>query len=55
MVYSLTGQHLFETDFGKLDQGSHGLTLQMQDLSPGVYFYTVTAGPNSVTRKMVVE
>ena len=55
MVYSTTGQQLFETDFGKLDQGSHNLTLQLPNQNAGVYFYTVEAGQSRITGKMVIE
>ncbi len=54
-VYSITGQHLFDKDFGRLNQGSHELLLQLNGLSSGVYFYTVAAGQNRVAKKMVVE
>ncbi len=54
-VYSITGQHLFEKDFGRLDQGSHKLRLKLSGLSSGIYFYTVAAGQNRVAKKMVVE
>ncbi|PLX10128.1 MAG: hypothetical protein C0598_11095, partial [Marinilabiliales bacterium] len=30
-------------------------TINGADLTAGVYFYTVTAGENKVTRKMIVE
>jgi len=35
--------------------GSHTLTINGADLTAGVYFYTVTAGENKVTHKMIVE
>ncbi|MCF6170142.1 MAG: T9SS type A sorting domain-containing protein [Bacteroidales bacterium] len=54
-VYSITGRQLFVKDFGRLEEGSQQLVLRLKDFSPGVYFYTVTAGQNRVTKKMVVE
>lgn len=35
--------------------GNHFITLNAAGLTPGVYFYTVTAGANTVTRKMNVQ
>jgi hypothetical protein len=35
--------------------GSHSLTIDASVLAPGVYFYTVTAGAQTITRKMIVE
>lgn len=54
-VTSIAGMKLLAFDFGKLTQGRHDLELQINGLSPGIYFYTVTAGNERVTKKMVVE
>lgn len=54
-VYSLTGQKVAFSDFGFKTAGQHTLTLDGSQLTTGVYFYTVTAGENKVTRKMMVE
>jgi len=54
-VYSITGKQMFQKDFGRLDQGSHELSLQLNGLSSGIYFYTVAAGQDRVAKKMVVE
>jgi len=54
-VYTLTGQMVSSTDYGYKANGSHTLTFNGADLTAGVYFYTVTAGENKVTHKMIVE
>ena len=54
-VYTLTGQKVVTKDYGYMANGSHTLTISGTDLTSGVYFYTVTAGENKVTRKMIVE
>ena len=54
-VYTLTGQIVSAKDYGYMVNGSHTLTINGADLTAGVYFYTVTAGENKITRKMIVE
>jgi hypothetical protein len=54
-VYSLTGQLVKTTDLGYKSAGTHTLTMNANDLSAGVYFYTVSAGVNKVTHKMIVQ
>lgn len=54
-VYSLTGQKVAVNDFGFKTTGQHTLTLDGSQLTTGVYFYTVTAGQQKVTRKMMVN
>ena len=54
-INSITGQELLEKDFGKLNQGKHDLKLTLNDLSSGIYFYTVKAGNERLTRKMIVD
>jgi hypothetical protein len=54
-VYTLTGQLVSAKDYGYKSNGSHTLTINGADLNSGIYFYTVTAGENKVTCKMIVE
>jgi flagellar hook assembly protein FlgD len=54
-VYSLTGQLVKTTDLGYKSTGTHTVTMNANDLSAGVYFYTVSAGVNKVTHKMIVQ
>nr|NQU93834.1 T9SS type A sorting domain-containing protein [Bacteroidota bacterium] len=54
-VFNLTGQKVYEINNGKVSVGSHTLTIDASNLSSGVYFYTVFAGENSVTKKMIVN
>jgi len=54
-VYTLTGQKVVAKDYGYMTNGSHTLTISGTNLTSGVYFYTVTAGENKVTHKMIVE
>jgi hypothetical protein len=54
-VFNLTGQKVFETQITSANIGMNTIMIDAQVLHPGVYFYTVTAGYSSVTRKMIVE
>ena len=54
-VYTLTGQKVVANDCGLKSIGNHTLKIDGSQLTTGVYFYTVTAGQNKVTRKMMVE
>ncbi len=54
-VFTLTGQKVMSKNYGYLNAGTHNLTISSDNLSTGVYFYTVNAGTNKVTRKMIVE
>lgn len=54
-VFTLTGQKVVTKDYGYMTNGSHTITISGTDLTSGIYFYTVTAGENKVTRKMIVE
>ncbi len=54
-VYSLTGQVIYNWDYGYLSKGSHTLTIDASKFTSGVYFYTINVGEQKVTRKMIVE
>lgn len=54
-VFNLMGQKVYTKDAGKVGAGMHQLTIDAAAMKAGVYFYTVTAGDNTVSRKMIVE
>ncbi|NQU88574.1 MAG: T9SS type A sorting domain-containing protein [Mariniphaga sp.] len=54
-AFNMTGQKVYEISNGKVGAGSHTLTIDASNLSPGVYFYTVFAGEDAVTKKMIVN
>lgn len=54
-VKDLTGKIVISNKVTNLNQGNHVITLDGTNLSSGVYFYTLTAGNNTITRKMIVE
>jgi hypothetical protein len=52
---NLTGQKVMEIPAKTLQAGSHTLTLDASALGSGVYFYTVKAGNECVTKKLIVK
>ena len=54
-IFNIAGQKIFEIPASTLASGSHSLKIDASVLSNGIYFYTVTAGDNSITRKMIVN
>jgi hypothetical protein len=53
-VHNMIGQKVIEIDRGTLNPGVHTVSLDVNNLQNGVYFYTVTAGAEQITRKMIV-
>ncbi|MBC8486166.1 MAG: T9SS type A sorting domain-containing protein [Bacteroidetes bacterium] len=54
-ITNLTGQKVQGIKTLEAKPGMNKLTINAGKLSSGVYFYTVKAGENSVTKKMIVE
>ncbi|OYT11496.1 MAG: hypothetical protein B6I18_04015 [Bacteroidetes bacterium 4572_112] len=54
-VINITGQSVYEMNYGKRAQGSFTINFNSSNLSSGIYFYTVTAGNSQVTKKMIVR
>ncbi len=55
VVTNLIGQQLMQIDRGNVAAGMHEFVIDGSKLGNGIYFYTVYAGKESVTRKMIVE
>jgi hypothetical protein len=54
-VSSMVGQKMMELSKTNVAPGNHYFTLDCSNLPSGVYFYTVTVGKESATRKMIVQ
>lgn len=54
-IINALGTTVATLDKGNLVAGSHKITIDGTDLASGLYFYTVKAGNNNVTRKMMVK
>ncbi len=53
-VYDLFGNHVTTLANGNYAQGKHVLNMNTKGLASGVYFYTVTCGGTTVTKRMLV-
>jgi len=54
-LFTVTGQKVFSIPTSIVNNGTHFLTLNVDQLEDGIYFYTVNAGGNNITRKMIVQ
>ncbi len=54
-VVNMIGQSVETINMGNVAAGNHNIIIDGSKLNSGIYFYTVTAGGNSVTHKMIVE
>ena len=54
-VSNLQGQVVYKTEPFKASPGSHLLTIDGTNLSPGTYIYSVYAGAERVNRKMIIK
>lgn len=53
-VYDVTGKEVIAVNEGTKPAGKHSINLNLTGLNSGVYYYTLTAGNNNVTKKMVI-
>jgi hypothetical protein len=54
-VFNMTGQRVLEIPARTMQAGNQSITFDASKLTSGVYFYTVTAGDEKATRKMIVN
>ncbi len=54
-VADLLGKVVYSENKGKLNQGSHTITLNTASYAKGVYTYTVSTGDFKTTRKMIIK
>lgn len=54
-VMDATGKVVFSKDMGKQNPGKHELTIDATKWSTGIYYYTLYAGKEHLTKKMVVK
>lgn len=53
-VFNVTGAQVMTIEAGVKSVGSHTINIDGSNLQAGVYYYTLTANNNSVTKKMIV-
>ena len=54
-VTNSLGQVVKVQEYTSLNKGNHELYITADNLESGIYFYTLTAGKNSITKRMMVE
>lgn len=54
-VMDITGKRVFAEEFGQLPVGEHQYELNISNLAPGLYTYTLNVGQQRATRKMIVK
>jgi hypothetical protein len=54
-LFNMTGQKVLDIPQRNLQAGKHNVNMDVSRLPSGVYFYTVTAGAEKQTRKMIVN
>ncbi len=54
-VFNVAGAKVSEVNYGKMNSGVHNIKFDGSSLQAGVYFYTITAGNKSATKKMIIE
>ncbi len=54
-IVNMLGEEVYELPAFSGNVGLNTLTIQANNLTPGIYFFTVTAGEASVTKKMIIK
>jgi hypothetical protein len=54
-VYNILGTEVLSKSYGKLISGDSKLTLNTSSLNSGIYFFTIQAGNDRITKKIIVE
>jgi hypothetical protein len=54
-ITNTMGQVVKVQNYSSLNKGNHELFITADDMTAGIYFYTITAGKNSITKRMIVE
>ena len=51
-VYNMLGEKVYSLNNGTMSQGDHMIQLNGANLSSGLYMVSLTAGDNTITRKV---
>jgi len=54
-VTDITGKIIYNTYLGHLNKGVHQVKLEGDNLSPGIYFYSLIFNNQKLTKKMIVK
>lgn len=54
-VFDITGKQVMSLPMGMVSSGQHEISLDLDKLNSGMYFFTLQAGNNKLSRKMIVQ
>jgi hypothetical protein len=54
-IVDLTGKVIYSENMGNKGAGIHNLNINTTDFASGIYFYSMTAGNEKLTNKMLIE
>jgi len=54
VMYNLLGETVFSNSLGEMNQGAHSIKLDAQNLNAGIYFISLNAGSNKITKKVII-
>lgn len=54
-IFNNMGQKVKTMDLGNLNTGVHQVTVDVNDLAVGTYYYSLVSGANRVTKKLMVQ
>jgi len=53
-VFDITGKSVYSINKGLQSTGRYNLNLNVADFESGIYYYSMQAGDQKITRKMVI-
>lgn len=53
-IVDITGKVVYAENYGNVSAGAHNIVLDVTEFAQGVYYYTLTAGDMSATKKMII-
>ena len=54
-ISNIVGQFIKEINIGKISSGNNTITVDVSDLTDGVYYFTIRAGVQNITRKVIIR
>ncbi len=55
LMYNLLGESVLSNKLGEMNAGMHSLKLDGQNFNSGIYFITLNAGNNKITKKVIIN
>ena len=55
LIYNLLGESVLSNKLGEMNAGMHSLKLDGQNFNSGIYFITLNAGNNKITKKVIIN